>query len=344
MADFVLPLTQDLPPTKVQVLPTTPVLPSTHVLSTAQVQVLPPVQVHVLPPTQILPPAQVQFQPQTHVLPVQISDPFQRDFIGMLQLQHVNYLEMLSTIEEDNFELAPDTMEPHPGLPKDEINEMLADYTNKNVKLLNQQYKVVSHCGVAAYIEDICLITPSEVAVPVNEWGNTHSQLALGRKFQLQHICYGIAHHQGDMYITSENALYKYSLSHKQVCKLYEDQSGAWTVSRCAVSPIWDKLYITNYSHNKLLTLARDGTLLATLTDPELRQPRGLHVTPRGQVLVCGYLSDTILQVDSEGRKKLATLATGRDEVWYPESVCYCSTTSSIIVGHGDDILVFRVE
>ncbi|KAH3894563.1 hypothetical protein DPMN_018721 [Dreissena polymorpha] len=118
-----------------------------------------------------------------------------------------------------------------------------------------------------------------------------------------------------------------------------------FAVDKCAVSPTGDRLYITSYQ-NKLLTLARDGTLLATYTDPALRGPSGLHVTPAGQVLVCGHQSDTVQQVGWEGQSKLATLATREDGVRSPWSVCYSSTTSSIIVGQGwgDNILVFRVE
>ncbi|KAH3719275.1 hypothetical protein DPMN_062107 [Dreissena polymorpha] len=72
----------------------------------------------------------------------------------------------------------------------------------------------------------------------------------------------------------------------------------------------------------------------------------GLHVTPAGQVLVCGYKSYTILQVDMGGRWTLATLATRRDGVVEPWSICYSSTTSSIIVGERWDstVLVFTVE
>ncbi|KAH3882026.1 hypothetical protein DPMN_005955 [Dreissena polymorpha] len=122
-----------------------------------------------------------------------------------------------------------------------------------------------------------------------------------------------------------------------------------FAVSRCAVSPTGDRLYITSinsYYQPTLLTLARDGTLLATFTDPALGVPTGLHVTPAGQVLVCGRLSNTVLQVGWEGESKLATLATQKDGVWWPLSVCYSSTTSSIIVGLlvDDNILVFRVE
>ncbi|KAH3895172.1 hypothetical protein DPMN_019332 [Dreissena polymorpha] len=120
-----------------------------------------------------------------------------------------------------------------------------------------------------------------------------------------------------------------------------------FAVRKCAVSPTGDRLYIISQGQDKLLTLARDGTLLATYTDPALGRLTGLHVTPAGQVLVCGVWPNTVLQVGWEGESKLATLATKEDgEVWSPESVCYSSTTSSIIVGQfrNDEILVFRVE
>ncbi|XP_052259905.1 uncharacterized protein LOC127864275 isoform X2 [Dreissena polymorpha] len=230
---------------------------------------------------------------------------------------------------------------------------LVADYFNKRVKLLNQQYQVVSHWDVKAEPSDICLITPSEVAVAVNTSNIREVQfitvnqgkLVSGRKFQLQHKCTCITHHQGNLFVTSGQELYKYSLNGKLICRLYQDRSADLTVDKCAVSPTGDRLYITSYRQDKLLTLARDGTLLATYTDPALRGPSGLHVTPAGQVLVCGSRSHTVLQVGWEGKSKLTTLATWEDGVWCPGSVCYSSTTSSIIVGlYGDNILVFRVE
>lgn len=117
-------------------------------------------------------------------------------------------------------------------------------------------------------------------------------------------------------------------------------------VWKCAVSPTGDKLYITNKTQHKLITLARDGSVLATFTDPALQEPFDVHVTPAGQVLVCGYQSDTVIQVDSEGRRKLATLTTNKDGVVNPQSVCYNTHTASIIVGlyQNSSILVFKVE
>ncbi|XP_052258543.1 uncharacterized protein LOC127863181 isoform X4 [Dreissena polymorpha] len=231
---------------------------------------------------------------------------------------------------------------------------LVVDWNNQNVKLLNQQYQVVSHWDVNARPLDICLITPSEVAVAVNT-SNIHEvqfitvnqgKLVSGRKFQLQHECTCITHHQGDLFVSSGHKLYKYSLNGKLICRLYQDRSAYCTVDKCAVSPTGDRLYITSYFQDKLVTLARDGTRLATYTDPALGGLRGLHVTPAGQVLVCGRWSNTVLQVGWEGESKLANLATKEHGVWWPRSVCYSSTTSSIIVGQDldDNILVFRVE
>ncbi|XP_052265839.1 uncharacterized protein LOC127868247 isoform X3 [Dreissena polymorpha] len=227
---------------------------------------------------------------------------------------------------------------------------LVSDMDNYKVKLLNQQYRVVSHLDFRDRPLDMCLITPTEVAVAMSNKEVqfitvSQSQLAKGRKLKLQHYCKGIAHNQGDLYICSDTALYKFTLSGELVCRLYEDSSADLTVYKCAVSPTGDRLYITS-DWDKLLTLARDGTLLATYTDPALYVPYGLHVTPAGQVLVCGNWSYTVLQVGWEGESKLATLATEEDGVRYPWSVCYSSTTSSIIVGQqwDDTILVFRVE
>ncbi|KAH3718034.1 hypothetical protein DPMN_060832 [Dreissena polymorpha] len=103
-----------------------------------------------------------------------------------------------------------------------------------------------------------------------------------------------------------------------------------------------DKIFITNNSHHKVLTLARDGTVLQTFTDPDLQNLAGIHVTALGQVLVCGASSSTIIQLDGEGKKKLATLATKRDRLDEPNSVFYNRSTASIIVGQWSSILVLR--
>ncbi|KAH3879126.1 hypothetical protein DPMN_003027 [Dreissena polymorpha] len=114
-------------------------------------------------------------------------------------------------------------------LPNGQV--LVADYYNKRVKLLNQQYRVVSHLDFRVKPLDMCLITPTEVAVAMYDEVQfitvSQSQLAKGRT--LQHYCKGIAHNQGDLYICSDTALYKFTLSGKLVCTLYEDTSADFT-------------------------------------------------------------------------------------------------------------------
>ncbi|KAH3702470.1 uncharacterized protein LOC127861184 [Dreissena polymorpha] len=226
-------------------------------------------------------------------------------------------------------------------LPSGQV--LVIDYSNNKVKLLNKQYQVVSHCSVSDRNVAICLITPSEVGVTVGDEVQfikvNNSRLVKDRKLKFRHYCYGIASHQGDLFVTSGTELYNYSLDGKLVSKLHENKLDTCTVWRCAVSQTGDKLYITNLMQNKLLTLARDGSVLSIFTDPELDWPSCVHVTPAGQVLVCG--GNTILQIDSKGSRKLATLATQK-----ALSVCYDSNTDSIIVGmnNNNKILVYKVK
>ncbi|KAH3892485.1 hypothetical protein DPMN_016603 [Dreissena polymorpha] len=67
------------------------------------------------------------------------------------------------------------------------------------------------------------------------------------------------------------------------------------SVFKCAASPTGDRIYVINSSQKKLLTLSTDGTLISTFTDFALQNPFGVHVTPAGQVLVCGFNSHIVI-------------------------------------------------
>ncbi|XP_052248283.1 uncharacterized protein LOC127856229 isoform X2 [Dreissena polymorpha] len=107
---------------------------------------------------------------------------------------------------------------------------LVADCTNKRVKLLNHQYQVGSHCDLNASPNDMCQITSSEVAVAVGAGVQFVSvkgeHLVKGTQLQFQHRCNGIAHNLQDLYLTSDTALYKYSMKGDLMNKVYEDTSG----------------------------------------------------------------------------------------------------------------------
>ncbi|XP_052267329.1 uncharacterized protein LOC127869077 [Dreissena polymorpha] len=227
-------------------------------------------------------------------------------------------------------------------------NILVADVKLKRVKLLDQRYNVISHCDVPVHGGDMCQISTSEVAVTVDDGVQFISvnnvELVKGRKLQFQHRCSGIAHHEGNLYVTSYTALFQYTLTGTLVKQIYDDTTGGVTVWKCAVSPTGDRIYVTNYSKHKLQTLSPDGTLISTFIDNELLYPFGVHVTPAGQVLVCGFNSHTVILVDGEGKRKLATLATQKDGLQHPVSVCYYSNTNVVIVGERNNNKILALK
>ncbi|KAH3878472.1 hypothetical protein DPMN_002368 [Dreissena polymorpha] len=114
---------------------------------------------------------------------------------------------------------------------------LVADNNNENIKLLDQQYQVVSHWNATTWPWAMCQISASEVAVTL-ENGYIHEvqfikvnnrQLVTVKNLKLRHTCNGIACHEGDLYITADTALFKYTLNGKQVSKMYEDTSDSYT-------------------------------------------------------------------------------------------------------------------
>ncbi|XP_052269860.1 E3 ubiquitin/ISG15 ligase TRIM25-like isoform X2 [Dreissena polymorpha] len=232
---------------------------------------------------------------------------------------------------------------------------LLTDQNNNTVKLMDQTYKVVAQCVLPLQPWSMCSIDSSRVAVSYG-WdkyrgsgrGNYHEvhfirvingQLIKGRILKLHRYCIGIAHQDGNLYITDGRALYLYTLDGSLVREMYKDTSSYNTVTSCAVSPDGDRIYVFNNS-KQLVILSRDGTVISTLTDISLKSPSdvipGLHVTDLGQVLVCGFSTDTIVQVDRDGRQRLAEVVTAIDGVARPTSVYYSKNTGSIIVGMMD--------
>ncbi|KAH3820396.1 uncharacterized protein LOC127832185 isoform X1 [Dreissena polymorpha] len=226
---------------------------------------------------------------------------------------------------------------------------LITDMWNNKLKLLDDNYKVVTHLDFSDKPWSICRVDSSQVAVTVYDnqihfISVTNGELVEDITFQLEHSCRGIAHHQGNLYITSGTTLYQYTVNGSLVNKLYHNN-----VTSCGVSPDGERIYVTSGARDQLITLSRDGAVISKMTDPVLQWNDilpGMHVTNLGQVLVCGGDSNTILQVNRDGTKRRAILATEKSGVVRPTCVYYSKHTNSIIIGMFDNenILVIVLE
>ncbi|XP_052807056.1 uncharacterized protein LOC128236211 [Mya arenaria] len=231
---------------------------------------------------------------------------------------------------------------------------VLVDYNNCRVKVLDSEYKVTDDCDLPEYPQDICHISDHQVAVAVGCGTKRHEvhyltvsagTIKMTRKFSVDHKCYSISHHEGQLYVGSLTALYLYTTEGRLVKKVYKDTSDRVTVNHFTLSTDGSKIYIPVSSHKKIVTIDTTGNILATLQDPDLDWPYSVHVSEGGHVFVCSTESNTVVQVDHEGKKKLATLVREGDGMNKPHVVWYSTHTGRLIVGgRQNDILVMDLQ
>ncbi|XP_052256542.1 uncharacterized protein LOC127861869 isoform X2 [Dreissena polymorpha] len=211
---------------------------------------------------------------------------------------------------------------------------------NWSVELLNSSYAVVDNLQLPQQPKSMCSTDGNTVAIVVGYnqvffIKTTNAQLVKDRTLELQHNCLGIAHRQGTIYITSGTALYQYTVDGEMAGYIYMHRG--LRATSCAVSPDGDRIYLVDVEGHQLITLSRNGTVISILSDSKLVRRYtdfpGLHVTDLGQVLVCGgHRSDTIFQVDKDGKQILAKVVTEK-ETGKIVSVCYSVRTNKLIVG-----------
>ncbi|XP_052804054.1 uncharacterized protein LOC128234095 isoform X3 [Mya arenaria] len=237
-------------------------------------------------------------------------------------------------------------------LPGGEL--VLVDYSNCKVKVLDRRYNVTSHCALPEFPRVICHISDHEVAVAVENGTARHEvhfftvsaeTIKMTRKFSVDHKCYSISHHEGQLYVGSLTALYLYTTEGRLVKKVYQDTSGEVTVNCFALSTDGSQIFIPASSNNSVVTIDTTGNILATLQDPDLNWPFSVHVSEGGYVFVSSTNSETVVQVDQEGRKKLATLVRKGDGINSTKAIWYSTHTGRLIVGgEQNDILVMDLQ
>lgn len=230
---------------------------------------------------------------------------------------------------------------------------VLTDSSNQKVKVLNDQLNLQSSMDISPmFPNDVCHISDLEVAVSTG--GNNRreiwfintkfGQLTLTERRKLDHLCGGIAYKMGCLYVSSNTALYVYTQAGKLLNKLYEDTAGSNTIFNFALSHDGKRIYITNMDKHQLITLDSHGNKLATFTDQKLKRPTGICVAANSTVFVCGYDTATVMQVDGNGKNKLAFMATYSEGIYAPYSLTFVSNPPRLIVGQvKESILVFNL-
>ncbi|KAH3792737.1 tripartite motif-containing protein 45-like [Dreissena polymorpha] len=240
---------------------------------------------------------------------------------GVVSPQHIDPNKAINVQEKSQFNLRTSTD------PKKcsitgicEIsngNLFISDGSNMCVKLLDQAHNVLDQVKLTAHTWSMCKISPNEVAVTVSNPNSVNEidvlrvdtgKIIQSKTLKLNHLCYGIAHHKGDMFVTSGTSLFKYATDGRLVKKLYDDKTAKYSVVGVAVSPNGNRIYLTDRHNGRLVTLNIDGAVTSTIHDPAFKRSWitcNIHVAATGHVFV--FDGQTVTQVDTDGKKCLAT-------------------------------------
>ncbi|KAH3793594.1 hypothetical protein DPMN_147108 [Dreissena polymorpha] len=222
---------------------------------------------------------------------------------------------------------------------------VIADCYNNCVKLLNQAYKVIDQVQLPPTLWSMCNISSFEMAVTVSSYisdalnaiyllGVDGGKIIRKQVLKMNHVCYGIAHVDAEVFVTSGSALYEYTMDGRLVKKLYEDSTKRNRVLGVGVSPDGKMIYVTDLSNGMLRTLTRDGTVTATFQDPAFKHGMfidNIHVAATGQVFV--FVDNSISQVDTVGKTILNAISV---DIAGSASVYFNEETSKLIVGFRD--------
>jgi len=236
-------------------------------------------------------------------------------------------------------------------LPKGQT--LLGDYHNYSLKLLNDKFTVISSHNLGKHPISLCYVGNSEVAVAL-EYDNSKCTIQYIRVSdgsfvytearKLEHYCDSMACHGDRLFVLFRDTLYLYPTRRSEGRVLYKLKNSDNYAKRCAVSPDGTKIFISHANDNTLTTLNSDGTVLHMFTDPEMQTPRAIHVSPAGHVFV-GCWNGTVLQVSSDGARKLTAFAGSETTILYIRSLCYNMKTRDLVVGClSKDITVMKLK
>jgi len=218
---------------------------------------------------------------------------------------------------------------------------IIADSKNRYLKLLNDTFTVISSHNLGKYPVSMCYVGNSEVAIALIDDNNkrtiqyirvTDGSFEYTEARRLDHYCESMVCHDDRLFIHSKDTLYLYPTRTSEGRVLHKLNNSDIFIKRCAVSPDGTRIFISRLGNNTLTTLNSDGALLHTFIDPEMQKPSAIHVSPAGHMFV-GCWNGTVLQVSSDGTRKLTTLVGSEETRTCIQSLCYNTNTGDLVVG-----------
>ncbi|XP_033730349.1 uncharacterized protein LOC117319693, partial [Pecten maximus] len=212
-------------------------------------------------------------------------------------------------------------------LPCDQI--VVSDIDNKKLKLFTDKGQFLDELTIRGYPYDLCLVDNNTVAVAVSRPGGIHvvkveaSKLSLSSEIRMPNgeDCYGITHTDG-RFIVGTNGGGVYSVTLDGVADLlHQYNSNCWSLTHDSVKG--DTLVsVSNGTPGDVAVsrLSADKRHTEVMKVGVVSRPWGIDVDREGNIYVCGYSSNNVVQMSWDGTH-VRELLTSSDGMKYPMAI-----------------------
>ncbi|KAL4218858.1 Tripartite motif-containing protein 45 [Mactra antiquata] len=228
---------------------------------------------------------------------------------------------------------------------------LLADRTNRKLKLFNSNFVPVVELALSSKPWDVALITGKEVAVSLPAECRLQfveidaSHMRLTRSFSTDEPCFGVCHTNGKILTVTYDGdppnLKILSPSGKELTYVCVDDDGFTLFSKpvyVTCTPNAKEIYVTDERLGCVVNLKETGELNFNYSALDLGNAAGITVDASGKIFVCGNSSNTVHMVAPNG-EKVSVLVTG-DTISYPRAVAYEPREKKLLITQGDKDIV----
>ena len=218
---------------------------------------------------------------------------------------------------------------------------VLSDFTNKRLKILNKEYKIMSYIELCGSPCGVCVIGEKEAAVCVFDkclvqFVNLISTIRPTRSFKTELKCQGIAFDGTQLFVTvidelrNQVRIYLLSGSLQRIIEKFNKQQLFSSISQIICCPYSARLYVTD-TKKGVITLDKKGNRLALIEDKDIVQPTGITPDGDGGILVAGFETNKVAHFGQDGTK-VSTLLTEKTGIKEPLSLCFHCQSSRLHV------------
>ena len=232
------------------------------------------------------------------------------------------------------------------------------DFGNCKLKLLDSSDALKDSLKLTAAPWDISVVDAKTIIVTLPgklqlQYIDVFPRLTSGRVLQLDKKCWGVHVTADKIFTTCHNDPGKgeiriLDLDGNLLQQLGINQDGSFMFKDpdyITVSPSEKKIFVSDYGIKDTITcMTMDNRVIYQYRDNGMKCPIGLYCDAGDNILVCGWQSNNIQVITTEG-KKHCDLVSSRDGLEKPYSISYRESDDTLIVGcyRTDNVILYKL-